>query len=310
MLEPPVPRIHDDYLNCVVYLYPTEGDANDGTRIGGSGFLVGVPSKGLRRNFIFPYVVTNKHVVEKATTLRLNTQDGKKTILPTLRSAWTVHPSGDDLAACIISLNPKEYKFNHAPRENFLSKDVIKNFNIGIGDDTFMVGRFINHEGRQLNLPTVRFGDIAQMPWETIKQDDGFEQESFLIETRSIGGYSGSPIFTFIPVASERPGLKDWGKPENILRAHGPWLLGVDWGHINDWSPVCRENGEPVNPANPKAMQVKLNTGMSAAVPAWKLAELLDIGPLADDREKIEHGIREWEAQNAPMTTMDDGEGS
>jgi hypothetical protein len=262
VLEPPVPRIPDEYLDCVIYLYPSEVDADNGERAGGSGFLVGVPTQGLRQNGWFMYAVSNKHVIQNATTLRLNTCDGKKTIMPTVRSSWLTHPDGDDLAVCPLSFDSRDYKFNHVPRATFLSKDVIKNFNIGPGDDVFMVGRFINHEGRQLNLPTVRFGNIAQMPWETIKQDDGFEQESFLVEVRSIGGYSGSPIFAFIPVASERPGLKDWGKPENILRAHGPWLLGIDWGYINNWGPVCRENGEPVNPGNPSAMQVRLNTGM------------------------------------------------
>lgn len=293
-----MPRILDEYLDCVVYLYPSEVDAEDGMRVGGSGFLVGVPSKGLRQNFWFLYAVTNKHVIKNATTLRLNTRDGKKAILPTIRGDWITHASGDDLAACLISFDPKDYKFNHVPRASFLSKEIVKDFNIGPGDDVFMVGRFINHEGRQANLPTVRFGNIGQMPWETVKQDDGFEQESFLVEVRSIGGYSGSPIFAFIPAASARPGVKDWATPEKILRSHGPWLLGVDWGYINNWEPVRRENGEPVNPGNPAAMQVRLNKGMAAAVPAWKLAELLDIGMLADHREKIEQEVREFEAKN------------
>jgi hypothetical protein len=39
-------------------------------------------------------------------------------------------------------------------------------------------------------------------------------------------------------------------------------------------------------------MQVRLNTGLAAAVPAWKLAELLDVGPLAEFREKTEEALR------------------
>src|ERR1700739_4913676 len=92
VVEPPVPRIRDAYLDCVIYLYGSEVDAEDGTKAGGSGFLVGVPSRGLRQNFWFLYAVSNKHVVENATTLRLNTCDGKKTIMPTVRGAWTDHP--------------------------------------------------------------------------------------------------------------------------------------------------------------------------------------------------------------------------
>src|SRR5258708_3724047 len=96
VLESPVPRIPDGYLDCVVYLYPTEVDAEDGERAGGSGFLVGVPSQGLGRNFWFLYAVSNKHVINNSTILRLNTRDNKKTIMTTVRRSWTLHPDGDD----------------------------------------------------------------------------------------------------------------------------------------------------------------------------------------------------------------------
>jgi hypothetical protein len=186
VVEPPVPRIADAYLDCVVYLYPSEGDAEDGTRAGGSGFLVGIPSQGLPQNFWFLYAVTNKHVIVNSTVIRLNTKDGKD-IMPTARSAWQTHHAGDDLAACLISFDPANYKFNHVPRSIFLSRENVKALNVGPGDDVFVVGRFINHEGRQMNLPTARFGNIGQMPWEPIKQDDGFEQESFLVEATMDG---------------------------------------------------------------------------------------------------------------------------
>lgn len=308
-----MPRIRDEYLDCVIYLYPSDVDAEDGTKWGGSGFLIGVPSRGLRQNFWFLYAVTNKHVIRNSTILRMNTCKGEKAILPTQRDTWYTHPEGDDLAVCLISFDPRDYKFKYVPRDSFISKETVALLNIGPGDDVFMVGRFINRDGRQQNLPTARFGSIGQMPWEKIKQDDGFEQESFLVEIRSIGGYSGSPVFAFIPAGSERP-VEGWEKPQNILRSHGPWLLGVDWGHINDWSPVCRDNGEPVNPGKPSEMQVRLNTGMAAVVPAWRLADMLDKGPLAAHRAEIERQVHEHERNNPPSVTMDvspgDGENS
>jgi hypothetical protein len=253
---------------------------------------------GLQRNFPFLYAVTNKHVIENSLVLRLNARDGKTTVIETLQANWVSHPDGDDLAACFIYFDPREIKFKYVNRGNFLTKDIVKQFNIGPGDDAFMVGRFVNHEGKQSNLPTVRFGNVAQMPLERI---DG--QEGFLIEVRSIGGYSGSPIFVCIPVASERPDVKDWGKPANILSSHGPWLLGVDRAYMNNWTPVCRGNGIPVNPSNPAEMQVAANTGMAVAVPAWKLAELLDYAPLAEHRKEMERQIMEYENNNPPIVT-------
>jgi hypothetical protein len=61
---PPMPRIRDTYLDCVIYLYASEADADAGARTGGSGFLVGIKTADLPRNVVFLYAVTNKHIIE------------------------------------------------------------------------------------------------------------------------------------------------------------------------------------------------------------------------------------------------------
>lgn len=166
-------------------------------------------------------------------------------------------------------------------------------------------------------MPTVRFGCLAQMPIEPIRQQSGFEQESFLVEARSIGGYSGSPVFLYIPSGSYREGVKDWNSPKvsegekwergkkyGWMTSHGPWLLGIDWGYLNHWDVVRDATGRPVNTSNPRAMQVRLNTGMMTVVPSWKLMDILDDGPIAEERKRItdELSKEEW-AQNPPATS-------
>ena len=61
-----MPRIPDTYLDSVVYLYPSEASAQDGDRIGGSGFLIGIhiPFQTPPKGFLI-CVVTNKHVVDE-----------------------------------------------------------------------------------------------------------------------------------------------------------------------------------------------------------------------------------------------------
>jgi hypothetical protein len=317
---PPVPRIPDAYLDCVIYLYASESDAKKGERTGGSGFLVGVPTIDLPRNFWFLYAITNKHVIERGnTTIRMKTIEGGIDILETIEPDWILHPSGDDVAVCLISFDPKSYKFNFVRRSDFLTNDIIGSLGIGPGDEAFLVGRFISHEGRQQNLPTVRFGCIAQMPWEPIKQDNGFDQESFLVEIRSIGGYSGSPVFVFIPGFSTRTDMPGWypkdiremttkyakGEKFGGFMSHGPWLLGVDWGHILDRESVRDKSGRPVNPADPLLMHVRVNTGMMGAVPAWKLAELLDEGVVAENRRVIMESARQEMEKNPSTATFD-----
>jgi hypothetical protein len=295
-----MPRIPDEYLDCAIYLYASEADAEGGAKTGGSGFLIGVLTRDLPTNFWFLYAITNKHVVHGGgTVIRMTTIDGEKDILATDERQWVYHPGGDDLAACLITFDPKAYKFHFASRGSFLDKETVSDFKIGPGDDVFVVGRFVNHEGKQRNNPSVRFGCIAQMPLEPIRQD-GFDQESFLVEARSIGGYSGSPVFAHIPRTN-----KGVGYVHTDFHGGNIMLLGVDWGHINDWEPVRDASGRPVNPSNPKQMQVCVNTGMMAVVPAWKLAELLDDGPLAEQRRIETEKARKGMEDNPPPATPD-----
>jgi hypothetical protein len=321
---PPVPRIADEFLDCAIYLYASEKDAELGERSGGSGFLVGIPTVDLSANLWITYAVSNKHVIESGNSvIRMRTKAGRHFIMPIDERAWTFHPQGDDLAISLIRFDWQSMRFNFVPRSGFLDKSMLAQFNIGVGDETFVVGRFINHEGRQQNLPTARFGCIAQMPIEPVNSETGFQQESFLVESRSIGGYSGSPVFVEIPKFSIRWGAEDWfpSKVPNsdewakavmsndwgYFRAHGPWLLGVDWGHINDWQPVCDAAGRPVDRGGPPwKTQVPMNTGIMTVIPTWKLIEMLDEGPISEQRKDLIDVIRQrQEAMPPPVATQD-----
>ena len=282
--DPPMPRIRDELLECAIYLYPDEAAADAGSRVGGSGFLVGVRTHGLPTDFWFLYAVTNAHVIDDgATVIRLTDRDGKKAVWATDEREWFRHPDSDDVAAYQIAFDPNLYKFSFIPSHDFATKSVIDCWKIGPGDDVFVVGRFINHEGKQRKQPTARFRCIGQMPWEPVPRprpnQKPFMQESYLVEAHSIGGYSGAPVFVYIGRFNSGAGRY------NTNWEFGPWLLGIDWGHINDWTPVCDETGRPANPTNPRKAQVKVNTGMMAVVPAWKLYELLFEGPLAEHRQ-------------------------
>ncbi len=269
-------RLDDRFLDCSVYLYPTEADAKAGERIGGSGFLCAVPGFG-HNWFLDPpcpwkgryhgYVVSNRHVVEKNPVVRLNTHDGRIEVFAFGTADWRF-ASEQDLAVVSIPYSTV-CKFMFISSEKFLTKDVAAKYDVGIGDEVFMVGRFISHDGRQTNEPTVRFGHVSKMPNSPVyhPSNSGNEQESFLVEIRSISGFSGSPVFVR-PLYTEKLEFVDRGGGEsNSAVPHwtganrgmiaGPWLLGVEWGYIN------------------KHDQEDNNSGMSGVVPAWRLFELL-----------------------------------
>ena len=267
--EPPTVRLSDETLESVFYLYPSEQSARNGEKAGGSGFFILIPfeREGVKRNHL--YMATNRHVIDGgALTARINDGPDSFVIFDTDDRAWFRHPDGHDLALILVDFSITfTCKGLSLGLNNDLRKTIAEH-DLGIGDEVFTVGRFVNHEGKQRNNPVVRFGNVAQMPLEPIRQDDGYMQESFLVECKSIAGYSGSPVFAFIKPFSPRP------KTAQITsKAFGPWLLGVTWGHITEWKPVCDSKGRPL--ANP-AQIVAMNSGMMGVVPAWRLMEMFN----------------------------------
>ena len=275
-----MPRINDKIVDSVVYLYPSVDAAKDGERFGGTGFLVSVPSE-VHEGWRYQYCVTNSHVIREAASpvVRLNTNEGGLDIVPLQQDHWWHHQFGDDLAVCSLDLNnPEYYKYSSIDTSLFVTKDFIEQQNIGPGDDVFMVGRFVSHQGRQRNTPVVRFGNISMMPGESIRNARGLLQESFLIETRSLSGFSGSPVFLYITPVSPRPA--QYVQPEQ-----GTWLLGVDWGHMRTFEAVMEKDGKtPVS----EEWVVPSNSGQMGMVPAWTLLELLDREELLSMRRQAD----------------------
>src|SRR5579863_194044 len=300
-----MPRISDIFTDNAVYIYSTIQDAEDGVKQGGSGFLVHVPFE-LNTGWRHVYVITNQHVLEKAQSpvLRMNKRLGGVEFLETQADQWHVHPDGDDVAAMPVKIDPGAMKFISLPVDKFVTPELIVAEDIGIGDDTIMVGRFISHDGKQQNTPSVRFGNIAMMVGDPITCD-GRQQESFLVEMRSLPGASGSAVHIYSPAAvfdmSRRRGGKDL-IPDNKFNLFGPdaaesldsinrkslpkgpFLLGIDWCHLEKRTPVMRAGSQT-------EMYIEENAGMAGVVPAWTIIELLNQECFMSARNKADEQI-------------------
>jgi hypothetical protein len=106
--------------------------------------------------------------------------------------------------------------------------------------------------------------------------------EAYLVETHTISGYSGSPVFLHVPRRGRRMIHPD-AKPE---MPPGTWLLGIDWGHLVTYEDVYKkdENGNPTKKTEYKA---QTTTGMMCVSPAWHLLDLLNDPALVADRDRI-----------------------
>jgi hypothetical protein len=304
-----MPRIADAFIDNAVYIYSEREDAEEGIGVGGSGFLVHVPFRETE-NMQQTYVVTNRHVVYHTPkpVIRLSRIDGSPFGYVTEQEHWTVHPDGDDVAVMPIPLDPTKLRRMSIAPDRFVTRQLIEDEDIGIGDDTIMIGRFIGHDGRQRNTPAVRFGNIAMMPHEKIKTSTGFEQEGFLVELRSMPGYSGSAVYIYSPNAiydmSKRRSGQDMAELSNFslfaanaqqhihladlkMTPKGPFLLGIDFSHLNRTAPVYNAAGC----LHPESLFVRENTGMAGVVPAWKIADILYSEALSAARHELEERL-------------------
>jgi len=305
-----MPRILDSYTDIAVYVYSCLEDAKRGEKQGGSGFLVAVPLEANPESGDV-YVVTNAHVVLEAGTpvLRLNRSDGTTEFIETKRSDWIQHQHGDDVSAFPLSLDFSKLKLSVVLSNLFVSPDLMSYEDIGIGDDTFMVGRFIAHDGRQQNTPAVRFGNIAMMNMRILNPKTDLMQESFLVEVRSLPGYSGSAVYIHSPGAMNDMSERRFGKTraerlENRKRTpnlglqlldtepltpKGPYLLGIDWCHLYNETPVLDNEGRRIG-------SVRENTGMAGVIPAWKISELLNCEEFSSMRRRNDEELTKEKA--------------
>jgi hypothetical protein len=117
-------------------------NARNGVPLGGSGFITGiranVPSV---REYYFRYAVTNAHVIRDGfPVVRLNLSDGRVGILNFETKNWISHPYGDDVAVHPFSHDQDDIHFMIIPFESFITREMIIEYDIGIGDEAFLVG--------------------------------------------------------------------------------------------------------------------------------------------------------------------------
>lgn len=308
-----MPSLDDEILDCVVYLYPSIEDAENGIDAGGTGFLLSIyPEAEDLEEWEHLYAVSNAHVAGDgpeqghSPVMRLTTLSGEPDVLPLGFEHWLPHPTGADLAVHYFGLVKNDiFLFRSINSEMLLTKEKMRSLNVGPGDDVFMVGRFFLQEGKQRNTPSVRFGNISMMPWEPVQHPSGIDQESFLVELRTISGYSGSPVFLHHPYTPPPPKLIG-GAGKMYTRLYGTqgarhktrlsnaYLLGVDWGHVafkeSVFLKIERSGETEYDPTN---FVADSHSGQSGVVPAWVLHDFLHSKGLDEMRKQAEQSKKE-----------------
>lgn len=254
-----MPRIPDLLLESVGFLYPSEAAARSGERAGGTAFLVEVVADG----DVATVVVTNTHVAAGGcSTLRLNKLGSELHVFEI--ADWVFHPDGDDVAVAKVDLPGGSAVSAINWREAAAAPSRLAGLNAGVGDEVVMIGRFVAQDNRVRNTPLARFGNIAMMPTEPVVDGRGMKVEAFLVEMRSLSGFSGSPVFIYMG-----PGTYRGDGRTMPFYSETIGLIGIDTGHKSTTLEIRDAAG------NPTEYTGDLNTGIAIVAPVWKIGEAL-----------------------------------
>ncbi len=254
----------------------------------GTAFFVAIGGDGLDDHSLF--LLTADHVLEAAegndfdgkVRLRINTEHGDFKLVATDRAeSWVKHSDERVDAAAMFWRRDSvgDLAIRTFPDKTFALGDrlLARRAVVSLGDDVYFPGLFAKHHGRARNVAIVRHGKIAMLANE--QELIGGVMFAHLIEARSIGGHSGSPVIVqHGPMRQLPPGTSQHTFPNDTFDVIY-LLLGMVQGHFTgamlEADSLLQDNG-----------QESVNQGIATVVPVEKLWELLTTGGLAERAEK------------------------
>lgn len=279
-----MPKINPDALKSIVFI----GSYNQKTchvDTRGTGFIIrfreGPPGDTGEEVHA---LVTARHTLDEIRSrggleacVRFNLQDGGSVWKKTLIEDWDLSASDNvDVALYICRIPPDARHLSIGP-ELIPGLAKSKHFDVQVTDDVAILGLFAPHYGRQSMIPIARLGTVAALsdPDETISAETSFGRpihgiEAHLLEIRSIGGVSGSPVFAF-KSAPPSWDQSTFDPPTSMflfgmISGHFPYTEKIE---IKDSNSEFRETELEI------AFERRLNAGIAYATPIEKLVSVL-----------------------------------
>lgn len=217
------------------------------------------------------FIVTAQHVamqLHKAGGgyIRLNRRDGKSEWLPLSIDRWWDHPTNPAADIAIADWRPSStiYDYTGNLTSNFYLNEENPGFQIAAGSEIFIMGLFAGagFKDSPSMVPFLRSGQIAAYPAQTVETKLG-DTEVFLVEAKSIGGLSGSPV-----------GVRE----DRFVGYRKNAFLGIVHGH---WDVKLELDGR-----SGQSEAELFNMGIAMIVPARKILETLNRPELVEARNR------------------------
>jgi len=289
-----------DFKKTVVFLGQ---DVAEKTYVWASAFwVINIQSSAEVATRYHPaYLVTATHALEKleqkgqsTVRIRVNLKNGESQWLPPISIArWKAHPDNTADVSFLKHEIREDWDHEGWPTTAFVTPDSTKEDNkeIELGDEVFSVGLFWPHEGKTRNVPLVRIGNIAALRGERVETTEGVFSDVYLMESRSVGGLSGAPVFIDI-LRARLTGKEIAGGAVFV----GPFrfrLIGAISGHFTGADDELLSNGIP------RSELAKLNMGIVYVTPADKV--LSGLQQFKDEEEAESQHLREGAPQSVEV---------
>ena len=157
-----------------------------------------------------------------------------------------------------------------------------------LGDEVSTIGLYASHYGETKNIPVVRTGNIAMMPDEPLWTNRGYVT-AYLIETRSIVGLSGSPVFLNPPEVAVIDGKIKYLPNKELI------TIGMMVGYqlvatAQDQIVVPQLQGEV--PGSEYSLDER-NTGFAVVIPMERIFEIVESDEFNNQAiRSIEHRLK------------------
>jgi hypothetical protein len=287
----------------------------------GTGFFVFLHDDDFR----FDYFVTAQHLIwpnrrrkperppEEGIVIRVNKKIEGCRLIRSKPSEW-MFPEDASVDVCAYpfdllthdSENDLDIASNNLRTIALGGADVFTP-NFFVGDEVFIAGAFVGRVGYNKNIPIIRIGNIAAMPEEPIDFASP-KIPAYLIETRSMGGTSGSPVFlnwhegrrggTSVRSVSHPDGSEDLFLPY-VLMGMIVSMHGGNYPHD-----FVSEQDTDIH----LAKDVEFNAGIAVALPISVVSDLLESKQAKEARmaaiqqKKRDSGIRSASARLSENT--------
>jgi len=253
-----------------------------------TAFIVSVPCENVSANCRFYYAVTAKHVFngppnETVQTVVIVNKRGGGVKPLSLKAGWYISEDETvDVAVSPIGIDP-EVDASAFELDSFFD-ETNNPENMGVGDEVFFPGLFTAAPGIDRIQPLVRHGNLAMLPEQQIQTNDGYA-DLYLIEARSIGGLSGSPVFIRETVVFPMSRTNE-AKSTVMVHTLGVFkLLGLIQGH---WDVDESKINQAYFVHDPKR---GVNMGIAKVVPARKIKQLIMEDPALIEIRRVSEQI-------------------